>query len=186
MDRRLALLPALAVSLLLLTACGGGGGGGAPGGTAGPLQPYAIDAAASPALAADVRNLLEAGDRYQFEPDTTAANALYDAIWARLTAVPTWFGAGPANTFEFYFDAEPLTNWGRAFRYVGHDVHVGPVRPFTAGTYTRPNGTRLPALALQTWDVDRAEFLVVVDAGTIVHAIQHLDGLPIATAYRAR
>src|SRR5260370_11026147 len=60
-----------AFSLLLgtLLACGGGVGGN------GTLQPFAISAAANPATAGEVHNLLESGDHYRFEPNNTAANA---------------------------------------------------------------------------------------------------------------
>ena len=143
------------------------------------LLPFAINNAASPALAADVRNLLEVGDRFQYEPDVVAANVIYDGIWAQLLAHVTWTGTNPLNTFQFYNDTNPFTNWGRAFRYTGFSVYAGPVIPFTAGIYTRVDGVQLPAVTLQTYDGSYAEMLVMVDSQTFAHAIQHFNGLPI-------
>src|SRR5262245_19809703 len=171
---------ALAQSLLLAVVVGGGGGGGAG---AGALQPFAINAAASPALAADVHNLLEVGDRYQFEPNTTAANVLFDGVWAQLAGTTTWVAPNPLNTYQFFVDSDPYTNWGRAYRFTGFSTFAGPVQPFTSGTYTRPGGASYPAAALQTWDSSNAEFLVMVSATQFVHAIQNTNGLPIVDTF---
>jgi len=175
----------LGVLCMSITACGGGGGGngGGGGGGAGALTPFAIDAAANPALAADVRNLLEVGDRFQYEPNAGAAIAIYDAIWAQLIAFATWTAGNPLYTFQFFNDTNPLTNWGRAYRYTGFSVYAGPVIAFTAGTYTSSNGTNLQAITLTTWDGNYAELLVMLNPQTIVHAIQNNNGLPIADSY---
>lgn len=166
----------------LLGACSGGGGGG--GGNAAALRPFAINDAASPALAADVRDLLEAGDRFQYEPDVAAANAIYDAIWAQLVAFTTWVAPNPLNTYQFFVDTDPNTNWGRAYRFTGFSVFAGPVVPFTAGTYTRASGASFPAVTLRTWDDTNAELLIMLDAQNFVHAIQHVNGLPIVDTFR--
>jgi len=182
--RRLAVVVGLC---LAVAACGGGGGGGdAAPGAAGSLTPFAINAAASPAQAADVRNLLEAGDRYQYEPNNAAANAILDGIWTQLTAFATWTDqSNPLNTYQFYIDTNPSTNWGRAYRFSGFSVYAGPVVPFTAGTYTRANGSSYPAVALQTWDGNYAELLVQSDANNFAHAIQNTNGLPIVGFFHA-
>lgn len=169
---------------VVVAGCTGGGGGG--GGGAGSVRPFAIDAAASPALASDVRDLLEVGDRYAFEPDTTLANGLYDQIWARLSAFGSWVDAADNDTFEFFDDTDPLTQFGRAYRFFGFGVFAGPVVPFTAGTYTQANGSAHPALALQTWDGQAAELLVLLADDTFLHAVQNTNGLPIVGTYEGR
>jgi len=166
--------------MLALGACSNGGGGGAANG--GALQPFAIDAAASPALAASVADVLEVGDRFAYEPDVAAANAIFDAIWQRLLAAPEWLEPGDTTAYEFFDDTDPVTNWGRAYRYFGNGTFAGPVVPFTAGTYTRPSGADLPALTLRTWD-SRAELIVLLDDDTFVHAIQNTNGLPIVEVF---
>ncbi|MBL9076786.1 MAG: hypothetical protein JNL08_04735 [Planctomycetes bacterium] len=166
---------------LLLAACSNGGGGPA-GGAGGSLQPFAIDAAASPAVAASVADLLEVGDHFAYEPDVAAANAIYDQIWQRLVAAPQWLEPGDTTAYEFFDDSDPVTNWGRAYRYFGNGTFAGPMQPFTAGTYTRPNGVDLPALTLTTWD-SRAELIVLLDDDTFVHAIQNTNGLPIVEVF---
>ncbi len=174
------------VSGLLLPACSGGGGGGVAGGGAGALQPFAIDAAASPAVAADVRDLLEVGDQFAFEPDAAQANAMYDTIWSLLTAANSWLEPGDNTEYQFFDDSDPITHWGRAYRYSGFGVFSGPVVPFTAGTYTRANGSTLPAVTLQTWDGGHAELLVMVASDVFVHAIQNGNGLPIVETFERR
>lgn len=178
----------LAVCLALaVAACSGGGGGGGGGASAGGnLQPFAIDDAASPAVAADVRDLLEVGDRFAFEPDAAQANAIYDALWAALVSANEWLEPGDNTTYEFFDDTDPITNWGRAYRYFGQGTFAGPVVPFTAGTYTRSSGAALPALTLQTWDGSHAELLVILDSDTFVHAIQNTNGLPIVEVFERR
>lgn len=167
------------------TACSGSGGGSGSAAT-GRLQPFAIDAAASPALAADVRNLLEVGDRFVYQPDATAANALYDFVWARLVTANEWLEVADGTVYEFFDDQDPVTNWGRAYRYFGQGTFAGPVVPFTAGSYTRAAGGDRPALALQTWDGSRAEFLVLLDDDTVLHALQDTNGLPILERFERR
>ena len=180
-------LVAIVAICLMVAACGGGGGGGDAGlsGGGGSLVPFAINDAASPALAADVRNLLEPGDRYQYEPNVAAANAILDGIWAQLTAHATWTASNPLNTYQFYIDTDPNTHWGRAYRFTGFSVYAGPVVPFTAGTYTRANGATYPAVALQTWDSSYAEILVLTDSNNFAHAIQNTNGLPITDLFHA-
>lgn len=173
----------LGLGTLLAAACAGGGGGSGGGGQ---LQPFAIDTAASPALAADVRDLLEAGDHFAYEPDVAAANAIYDQVWLRLASATEWLEPADNTTYEFFDDTDPVTNWGRAYRYFGNGTFAGPVVPFTAGTYTRAGGTGLPALTLQTWDGSHAEFLVLLDDDTCVHAIQNTNGLPIVEVFERR
>ena len=141
---------------------------------------------ASPALAALVRNLLEVGDRFSYQPDVAAANALYDFVWARLVTANEWLEIADGTVYEFFDDQDPVTNWGRAYRYFGQGTFAGPVVPFTAGTYTRAGGGDLPALALQTWDGSRAEFLVLLDDDTVVHALQDTNGLPIVERFERR
>jgi hypothetical protein len=171
-------------SLLFATllACGGGVGAGGNG----ALQPFAISAAANPATAADVHNLLEPRDRYRFEPNNGAANAILDNLWTQLTAFNAWTGGNPLNTYRFYNDSDPLTHWGRAYRFTGFAQYAGPIRPFTAGTYTRENGSSYPALILQTWDGTYAEILVLLGPNTFVHANQNVNGLPITETFTAR
>ncbi len=169
------------LGMLALTACTGGGGGGANGG-GGRLQPFAIDAAASPAIAASVGDLLEVGDHFAYEPDVAAANAIFDAIWQRLVTATEWLEPGDTTTYEFFDDTDPITHFGRAYRYFGNGTFAGPLVPFTAGTYTRANGVDLPALTLQTWD-SRAEMIVMLDDDTFAHAIQNTNGLPIIEVF---
>ena len=160
-------------------ACGGGADGPGTGGVAG-LQSFAISAAANPATAADVHNLLETGDRYRFEPSNSAANAILDSMWAQLVAVQTWTATARVLTYQFFNDTDPHTRWGRAYRYTGTaDNYACPNRAFTAGTYTRANGSNYPAVILQTWDGNYAEILVLIDANTFAHAVQNVNGLPI-------
>jgi hypothetical protein len=163
-----------------------GGGGGRQAGAGGALQPFAIDAAASPAVAADVRDLLERGDRYAFEPDVALANALYDSIWQQLLSATEWLEPADNTSFQFFDDSDPITAWGRAYRYAGNGTFAGPVVPFTAGTYTRANGARLPAVTVQTWDSSHAELLVLLDGDTVVHALQNNNGLPIVEVLERR
>ena len=178
-------LVAIVALCLMVAACGGGGGDAGLGG-GGSLVPFAINDAASPAVASDVRNLLEVGDRYQYEPNVTAANAIWDGIWTQLTAHATWTDpSNPLNTYQFYIDTDPNTHWGRAYRFTGFSVYVGPVVPFTAGTYTRPSGATYLAVALQTWDSSYAEILVLTDANNFAHAIQNTNGLPITGFFHA-
>ena len=183
--RRLdTILPTLGLWFGAAACSGGGGGSGNP--ATGSLQPFAIDAAASPALAALVRDLLEVGDRFAYQPDVAAANALYDFVWARLSSANEWLEVADGTVYEFFDDQDPVTNWGRAYRYFGQGTFAGPVVPFTAGTYTRAGGGDLPALALQTWDGSRAEFLVLLDDDTVVHALQDTNGLPILERFERR
>jgi hypothetical protein len=150
------------------------------------LRPFAIDAAASPAIAADVRDLLEVGDHFAFEPDVAQADAIYDALWSDLVSANEWREPGDTTTYEFFDDSDPVTHFGRAYRYFGQGTFAGPVVPFTAGTYTRPGGVVLPALTLQTWDGNHAELLVRIDGDTFVHAIQNTNGLPIVEVFERR
>ena len=166
-------------------ACGGGVDGLGMGSSAG-LQPFAISAAANPGSAANVQNVLEAGDHYRFEASNPAANAILDNIWARLVGVQTWTATARALTYQFFNDGNPQTNWGRAYRFTGAlDNYAGPIRPFTAGTYTRANGSTFPAVILQTWDSNYAEILVLTDPSTFVHANQNANGLPITYTFGA-
>ena len=183
MFRRLSTWGLLVTTLV---ACGGGGADGlGTGGTAG-LQPFAISAAASPATAAEVRNLLETGDRYRFEPSNAAANAILDTLWAQLVAVHTWTATARVLTYQFFNDSNPQTHWGRAYRFTGTaDNYAGPIRAFTAGTYTRASGSNYPAVILQTWDGNYAEILVFIDPNTFVHANQNVNGLPITYTFTA-
>jgi hypothetical protein len=169
-----------------LLACGAGGGGLGGGGGGGALKPWAISDAANPTTAADVHNLLEVGDHYQFEPNNAAANAILENLWARLTAVRTWVGTNPGYTYQFYNDGDPNTHWGPAYRFTGESVWAGPVRPYTAGTYTRANGSSYQAATLRTWDETYAEILVLIDANAFVHANQKVNGLPLIETYSAR
>ena len=164
-------------------ACGEGTDGLGTGGLAG-LQPFAISAAANPATAGDVHNLLETGDRYRYEPSNAAANAILDGIWVRLVAVHTWVGTARQLTYQFFNDSDPQTHWGRAYRFTGTaDNYAGPIRAFTAGTYTRANGSSYQAVILQTWDGNYAEILVLIDPSTFVHAVQNVNGLPITDSF---
>ena len=169
-----------------LVACGGGGADGlGTGGTAG-LQPFAISAAVAGLAAAEVRNLLETGDRYRFEPSNAAANAILDTLWAQLVAVHTWTATARVLTYQFFNDSNPQTHWGRAYRFTGTaDNYAGPIRAFTAGTYTRASGSNYPAVILQTWDGNYAEILVFIDPNTFVHANQNVNGLPITYTFTA-
>jgi len=176
-------------SLATAVACGGGADGLGTGGTAGTagLQPHAISAAANPASAADVRDVLEPGDHYRFEPSNPAANAIFDSIWARLAGGQAWTATARVLTYQFFNDDNPQTHWGRAYRYTGTlDNYAGPIRAFTAGTYTRANGSSFQAVILQTWDNSYAEILVLVDPSTFVHANQNVNGLPITDTFSAR
>lgn len=175
----------LAGTCLALAACSGGGGGGAAGAGAN-LRPFAIDDAASPAVAADVRDLVEVGDRFAFEPNAVQANAIYDALWSALVSANEWLEPADNTTYQFFDDTDPITNWGRAYRYSGQGTFAGPVVPFTAGTYTRTSGVALPALTLQTWDGSHAELLVMLDNDTFAHAIQNTNGLPIVEIFERR
>ena len=167
---------------MLATLLGCGAGVSQNGG----LRPFAISAAANPATAADVHNLLEPRDRYRFEPNNGAANAILDNLWAQLIAFNIWTGSNPLNTYRFYNDSDPLTHWGRAYRFTGFAEHAGPIRPFTAGSYMRENGSCYPALILQTWDGTYAEILVMLGPNTFVDANQNVNGLPITETFAAR
>ena len=65
------------------------------------------------------------------------------------------------------------------------DNYAGPIRPFTAGTYTRANGSSFPAVILQTWGGNYAEILVLIDPSMFVHANQNPNGLPITYTFAA-
>src|SRR5262249_32877575 len=184
MFRRLSLCVCL---LAVVVGCGGTGADGlGTGGFAG-LRPFAISDAAHPATAADVHNLLEAGDHYKFEPSNAAANAILDGIWARLIVVQTWTATANVITYHFFNDTNPQTQWGRAYRYTGTlDDYGSPIRASTAGTYTRANGSNFPAAILETWDQSYAEILVLIDSSTFVHANQNVNGLPITYTFTAR
>ena len=124
------------------------------------------------------------GDRYRYEPSNAAANAILDGIWVRLVAVHTWVGTARQLTYQFFNDSDPQTHWGRAYRFTGTaDNYAGPIRAFTAGTYTRANGSSYQAVILQTWDGNYAEILVLIDPSTFVHAVQNVNGLPITDSF---
>lgn len=184
MDR---LLAPLTIIFLCLSSCGSSGNGGSDDslGGNGNASPWAISRASQPATATDVRNLLEAGDRYRYEADNVAANTILDDIWARLIAAPSWVGTNPLYTYRFYNDIGTITNWGRAFRHTGFDESAGPITAFTAGTYTSVSGAEFPAVILRTWDDEYAEILVLTSEQSFTHAIQHFNGLPIIEHYQA-
>src|SRR5262249_1230604 len=169
MFRRLSPWGLLVTTLL---ACGGGADGLGAGGTSG-LQPFAISAAANPATATEVHNLLEAGDRYRFEPSNAAANGILDNIWAQLVVVQTWTATARVLTYQFFNDSDPHTHWGRAYRYTGAaDNYAGPIRAFTAGTYTRVNGSNYPAVILEALDGHYAADQVLGETDTLSPASQ--------------
>ena len=188
----------LGLLLFLTSGCSGGGGGGgatASPGTGASARPWAIDDAA---LTGSATDLLVGGDRFigdldpvsaaaLGDPDLAAATAIGDRIWAALSGPNTWIGDTPLNTYQFYDDVDPITNWGRAFRYTGFDVIAGPiVGPpsfYGTGTYVSAAGEPFDAVILRTWDESYWELFVIQNQSTIVHAIQHVNGLPIVRAY---
>lgn len=179
----IAILGAVLATSLLLQGCSGGGGG-PPSGN-GP-RPWAID---DTAFSGNGTDLLEGGDMFLGETDLAAAAALGDQIWATLVSATTWVGASSPNTYEFYVDSDPLTNWGRAYRYTGQSVIVGPVigAPgfYGTGTYVGASGQPYDAVILRTWDNSYWELLAVQSPTSLVHAIQNINGLPIVTFYDA-
>lgn len=179
------LVALFSLVLLVSTGCSSGedGGNTAPAADA-SARPWAIDDAALTGAGTD---LLVGGDQFIGDLDPGSAAALGDQIWATLTGVQTWVAENPVYTYRFYDDTDPVTNWGRAFRYTGFDVVAGPIIGppgfYGTGTYVTPAGQPFDAVILRTWDSSYWEILIVQDAGTIVHAIQHVNGLPIARGY---
>ncbi len=188
MKKLLVLLTAALLVLPAVTSCSGGGGGNHrnPAAGSGGAQPWAID---DTAISGNGVDLLQGGDMFIGEMDGPAAVALGDQIWATLTSIQTWTAANPLYTYRFYDDTDPFTNWGRAFRYTGFNVEVGPIIGppgfYGTGTYVDPLGQSYPAVILRTWDLTYWELLVIQSPTSIVHAIQHTSGLPIAQTYFA-
>lgn len=187
MKNLLALCGAVLALAFVPTGCssgGGSGGGSAPNPGTGGARPWAIDDTAFTGAGTD---LLVGGDMFVGEADLNAAIALGDQIWATLTSHGTWTATSSLYTYQFYVDTDPVTNWGRAFRYTGFDVVAGPVigAPgfYGTGTYTSPNGQQYDAVILRTWDDTYWELLIVQGPGTFTHAVQHLNGLPIVQTY---
>ena len=151
------LIPSLVAVLagwVLFTGCSGsGGGGGNGGGSASGARPWAID---DTAFTGNGDDLLEGGDMFIGENDLTSAMTLGDQIWATLVSTNTWTAPGTAMSYQFFFDTDPNTNWGRAYRYTGQNVVAGPVigAPgfYGTGTYVRANGQAYDAVILRTWD----------------------------------
>lgn len=184
--------PLIALALILvnlaLTGCSGGGdrgGGNAGPGGGGQPTPWAIEDAAAATMGTD---LLFDGDMFMGETDPAQATVIGDRIWAVLTSRATWTADNPLYTYQFYVDTDPVTNWGRAFRYTGFNVEAGPITTpptfFGTGTYVAPNGQQYDAVILRTWDISYWELLVVENGAAFVHAIQNANGLPIAQTYR--
>lgn len=184
----------LAVALLglILTACSGGGGGGGAGGNGnggggnpGGSTFGGIQAASDGSRGANVANVLAVGDRFEFAASQTDAQQIADQVWQILRTPQVWTGSNPLYTYQFYEDPSFLP--GPLFRYTGFEVEVGQIVLNSAGTYTAADG-RGPFLAvgLRTWDY-QPEFLIVDAASQqMVHAIQHTNGFPIETTYRAQ
>ncbi|MEL6905645.1 MAG: hypothetical protein AAFP22_09575 [Planctomycetota bacterium] len=177
----------LGLLLFLTSGCSGGGGGGgatASPGTGASARPWAID---DGALTGSATDLLVGGDRFIGDLDPVSAAALGDQMWAVLAAGQMWVADNPIYTYRFYDDVDPITNWGRAFRYTGFDVIAGPiVGPpsfYGTGTYVSAAGEPFDAVILRTWDESYWELFVIQNQSTIVHAIQHVNGLPIVRAY---
>ncbi|MEM9383183.1 MAG: hypothetical protein AAGB93_24760 [Planctomycetota bacterium] len=184
--------------LTLVTACalwlvpascsngGGDGGGGGNLGGGGTARAWAIENAGATGAGTD---LLMAGDMFIGENDLAAATAIGDRIWARLTGPTTWIGNTPLNTYQFYDDSDPVTAWGRAFRYTGFSVVAGPIIGPTVfygtGTYVAANGQAFDAMIVHTWDDVYWELFVIQDGALFTHAVQHVTGLPIVEDFSA-
>ncbi|MEM6673555.1 MAG: hypothetical protein AAF726_11985 [Planctomycetota bacterium] len=184
------LLIAATGCLALACSSGGGGDDGGNNGGGGPARAFSIEDTAATGMGTD---LLVQGDAFIGEPDLATAEAIGDRIWAVLTSTQTWIAPNPLYSYQFYVDSDPITNWGRAFRYTGFNVEAGPISiPQTAGgfygtgTYVAADGQQFDAVILRTWDTVYWELLVIDSPTTFVHSIQNVNGLPLPNGYVAQ
>lgn len=137
-------------------------------------------------------NVFEPGDRYDYILEPAPSGSRFAEIWDIISDrnVLCWVAeSNPLYSFQF-FVAPPLVpnpppnTLVPSYRYTGFDVFSGTFVTLSTGTYVRANSPQTYlAAGVATWDT-APEFLVVIDAGTIVHVIQHFDGTPIVNIYR--
>jgi hypothetical protein len=137
-------------------------------------------------------DLLEKGDRFDFVLESAGAGSRSAEIWDVINerSVPCWIADNPLFTYQFFL-APPLVvnpppnTFVSSYRYTGFDVSTGSFIVHSTGIYKRAGSEQgFLAAGVTTWD-SGPEFLVVFDNTTIVHTIQHINGTPIITTYKA-
>lgn len=136
-------------------------------------------------------NVLEQGDRYDYVLEPASTGSRYSEIWAAVSDdnIRCWVNeSNPLYSYQFFM-APPLVvdpppnTFVPNYRYTGFDVFTGSLTVLSTGTYVSTRtGLAYPAAGVTTWS-DAPEFLIIVDASTIVHATRHFDGSPIVSYY---
>jgi hypothetical protein len=127
---------------------------------------------------------LVAGDRYDIEADTAAADQLGRDIWAVLHESNNLCWQARTNALQQYqFYEDPSFAAGPLMRYNGFDVIAGAMAVHSVGWYYLPDRAEPYMAALvNTWQ-DGWELIVIEDNDTMVHTWWTGGGSPFATYY---